>query len=492
VLLIFSAATAWMAWGRVGLPRGPGIWLSGVAIAILAAGLVLQSLRWRALSHEQTRRHLRALEQLTEISTSNGDLYKRMADAMRNQQRLYERREAIFAVNAAIYQASTLPESLQIIAELAPGALDVDLCMVTLNGGGDGGGDGGSDDNDDRAVIAAVTKPHGEEFVGKTLLPKGTHGEIVRSTRRMLVIEDAKTHPGTHPAIRDRLNAGSIVYLPMLRTDGRAMGTLLLIRHAPGPFLPEQLNLAEMFTSRASAAVENAQLLDQTRRDASTKAMLLRELNHRVKNNLASIIALLSLDEPDMSPTARQWLRRAIDRIRTMARTHDLFAGGIHRVALSELVGQVIPSLSVVKPPAVEIRMDLSGADVLLRTDRAVSLAMALHELCSNAILHGTGNAGIITIRAGLSRLQKSRANGSKVVGNVMLEVIDLGRHPSIRPEPQQERVGAGGLGLILVEGLVTSELGGSFSLVRSDAGGSAARIQFPVGDEELGQAGPG
>ena len=133
-----------------------------------------------------------------------------------------------------------------------------------------------------------------------------------------------------------------------------------------------------MFTARAAGAIENARLLEQTRHDADAKAMLLRELNHRVKNNLGSIITLLSLNEPEMSPAVRRWLDRAIDRIGTMARTHDLFVGGTNRVSLAQLVAQVIPSLSVLMPPTVELRTALSDVRIMLRTDRAVSLAMVL------------------------------------------------------------------------------------------------------------------
>jgi two-component sensor histidine kinase len=295
--------------------------------------------------------------------------------------------------------------------------------------------------------------------------------------------------------------------MPLLRTGGSFIGTLVLVRHKAGPFSPEQLNLAELFTVRAAAAIENAELLEQTRRDAQAKTMLLRELNHRVKNNLASIITLLSLDEPEMSPRARQWLHRAIDRIRTMARTHDLFSGGIDRVRLADLVQQTIPSLSVVRPASVDVQVDVK-ADVTLRTDRAVSLAMALHELCYNAIIHGLGGgAGTVKIRAQLHELA---AAGPVPQKGVLLEVVDdatasrraaeealsseegngaaaavsVATRPAVESRPSPVRVGSGGLGLMLVDGLVTRELNGQFSLERTEEG-TVARVWFPVGPED-------
>ena len=48
-----------------------------------------------------------------------------------------------------------------------------------------------------------------------------------------------------------------------------------------------------------------------------------------------------------------------------------------------------------------------------------------------------------------------------------------------------RERVGSGGLGLMLVEGLVTRELGGTFEMSRLESGGSVARVQFPISGDE-------
>ena len=142
------------------------------------------------------------------------------------------------------------------------------------------------------------------------------------------------------------------------------------------------------------------QLHEQAGRDADAKAILLRELHHRVKNNLAGIVGLLSMHEPDLTPSAQQWLSRVRERIGTMARAHDLFSGGIERVNLQQLVQQVLPSLSVLTPPGVVVKVNIGELDVSFDTPRAVSLAMVLHELCTNALVHGLAGSGTLTISA--------------------------------------------------------------------------------------------
>src|SRR4029450_13758656 len=117
-----------------------------------------------------------------------------------------------------------------------------------------------------------------------------------------------------------------------------------------------------------------------------------------------------------LAPPARQWLDRVIERILTMARAHDLFSGGMSEVDLRQLVDQVLPSLSILKPPGVTIKTDLDGVACRFSTPQAVSLAMVLHELCSNAIVHGIGEQGTLTIRA------------RRTPGGAGIDVIDPGQ----------------------------------------------------------------
>src|SRR5678815_5449119 len=84
----------------------------------------------------------------------------------------------------------------------------------------------------------------------------------------------------------------------------------------------------------------------------------------------------------------------------TMARAHDLFSGGIERVSVQQLVQQVLPSLSVLTPPGVAVKVNIGELNVSFDTSRAVSLAMVLHELCTNALVHGLDGKGTLTISA--------------------------------------------------------------------------------------------
>lgn len=403
------------------------------------------------------------------------------------QRRLTEQHDRLWAVTTEIYQAGTLQESLDRVVERAPAALGVDVCVINL-----------TTDRPGVVVLAAATGSAGGELVGRPIDVNGKNAGRVLETGQVVAVEDARSDGGIAPGYRERFNIGSIVYVPLLRNDGRPMGLLLLLRHEPGPFGLEQLGLAKVFATRAATAIENAQLLEQARRDADDKAMLLRELNHRVKNNLAGIVGLLTVAPPDMPPAGRAWLDRVTDRIRLMAGAHQLFAGGgWQAVSLDRLVDQVLSSLSVVRMPGVEVRLDLDPPDLPVPSHRALGLAMVLHELGHNAIVHGLGargGRGTLTIRSRLIRTGAAAAGGDELY----VEVADggAGREDG-EPRPAEAANPAGGagrtgMGMELVRGLVARELRGHVAVRMGETGGgtgggggggTVAAVTFPLTD---------
>jgi two-component system, sensor histidine kinase PdtaS len=394
------------------------------------------------------------------VMLANSRLYMRMNQTLQDQGRLLEHRDALYALNTALERPGTLEEVLQRIVELAPSPLEVDAALVWMI----------IEDDPANMSVVAVTPPYGR-VAGFRLPIRGNMSEHVLGTRQAAVIEDGFHDQRINPQLCKVLPRGSLIFQPLLHGDQRPLGMLVLVREKSGPFHPDQIELSRLFSMRAAAAIEMARLNQQTRLDADAKAMLLRELNHRVKNNLASIVSLLSVNQPKLPPDARRWLNRAIERISAMAQVHELFSGGPGRVTLAELVEQTVRSLSVSRPSGVVVRIDLQAGPARLRTDRAVSLAMAVHELCFNGIVHGLGSSGVLTIRA-------RRDNGY-----LTIEVEDDAGRPAALTD-----AGHGGIGLSLVRGLVGRELRGQFNLAAT-AGGAVATVQFPLLADELAES---
>jgi two-component sensor histidine kinase len=157
----------------------------------------------------------------------------------------------------------------------------------------------------------------------------------------------------------------------------------------------------------------------------------------------------------------------------------------------------------VAKPANVEIRTDVTRPRVALRTEQAVGVAMVLHELCFNALVHGLAGGGTLTIR--------TRPGTGE--GELAIDVIDDGTGCCDPRDAHDTGAaceccagaarGAGngapangpprgtGIGLTLVRGLVNRELRGRFLLRSRPGGGTVATIEFPVPPAADPAAGP-
>lgn len=452
----------------------------GVAAAIVIPLFDAEQVGFLALGSVRPRRFDDADRRLIDllgahagVILANNRLYEQVRTALEVREQLLQQQEKLYAASAAAYHAASFDRSVQAIVENAPQLLGVDMCMVNLIDSTSG----------QEMVVAASSGHYSELVVGLRFRIAGTNAQRIIESRQLIVIENARHDSTVHPLFRQLARVGSIMYVPMFRSDAQPLGMLSIVNHEPTDFSEAQRRLCQAFANRAAAAIENAELHEQTRRSAATQAVLLRELHHRVKNNLAGIVALLSIEQPELPPDARRWLDRAVQRIQNMARAHDLFSGRIEHVSLQQLVEQVVVSLSVVSR---QVRIDtrLSGCDPKLPTTQAVSLAMVLHELCSNAILHGVEDSGSIIIQSrpcdeGLAIDVIDDGHG--VPPDILTNPRRLGRDRrddgGVATATQPRR----GMGLVLVQELVKRELQGVFELRQRSGRGTIATVRFAV-----------
>jgi two-component sensor histidine kinase len=219
--------------------------------------------------------------------------------------------------------------------------------------------------------------------------------------------------------------------------------------------------LARLNEALASLAAENGQLYERARRDASRTLALLRELQHRVRNNLAAIQALLVL-ERHRSP--RRSLDEAIDvaiaRIRGMAALQDAVSTDAGSVTLATLARAITRNVVDVFGPAHVPSCEVHG-DAEVPAHVGSSLAVALNELVMNAVRHSDARNVHIAIEG--------------TDGEVVVQVIDDG-HGMASPSP-------GGGGLIIARTVVRNELRGTLDVVPASSG-TAVRIVIPVPPE--------
>lgn len=114
------------------------------------------------------------------------------------------------------------------------------------------------------------------------------------------------------------------------------------------------------------------------------QAMMVRELHHRVKNTLATVQAVLNATVRS-SLSIPEFTRALSGRIASLARTHTLITEDLAQAASFE--GLLRAELD---PYDERGRLSLEGPDVVLPSELAVPVGMALHELTTNALRHGS------------------------------------------------------------------------------------------------------
>ncbi len=135
------------------------------------------------------------------------------------------------------------------------------------------------------------------------------------------------------------------------------------------------------------------------------QALLIKEIHHRVKNNLQIIASLLNLQANRIrQPEARAEFASARDRVRALATLHrHLYAEGeLHtlnmRSFLVELCGQLFQAIG--EKEGRRIRLEIDAPDIVMSTDQAVPLALVVTEAVSNAIKYAFpgGRSGVVSV----------------------------------------------------------------------------------------------
>jgi two-component sensor histidine kinase len=136
--------------------------------------------------------------------------------------------------------------------------------------------------------------------------------------------------------------------------------------------------------------------LRRRERELLTKDATIREIHHRVKNNLQTVAALLRMQSrrlPDNE--ARAALDEAVRRVGTIALVHETLSQGFDEtVDFDEIAARGLGALVEVATRDLPVRAERSGSFGRLRAEDATALAMVVTELVHNAIEHGLARTG--------------------------------------------------------------------------------------------------
>lgn len=195
-----------------------------------------------------------------------------------------------------------------------------------------------------------------------------------------------------------------------------------------------------------------------------SKEATIREIHHRVKNNLQTVAALLRLQARRMDvPEARAALDEAVRRVGSIALVHETLSQGFEEtVAFDDIADRLLRSVLDVGGP--QVRAERIGSFGLLPAEVATPLAMVLTELVQNAAEHAfPGGAGRVTVAV------------NRIRERVRMRVSDDGAGLPADFDPTRS------LGLSIVSTLVESELGGTLGFESRSGRGATVTISITL-----------
>lgn len=213
-------------------------------------------------------------------------------------------------------------------------------------------------------------------------------------------------------------------------------------------------------------ADQNYRLYEQARRDAEERTLLLRELDHRVRNNLSIIMGLVGMERNrrPARPTAEA-LGSLEARLRSFLVVYEALRRHGHRgVPIREITEQLAQRLRNTMDRDQRVRLDVSGEEILLDERQGFALALALNELLSNAFRHAFPDETRGTVRIGFSEANE----------DVCIEVTDDGVG-----DRADDGIDTLGSGRSIVETLIRDELAGQVDRPVTDQG-TRVLLAFP------------
>jgi two-component sensor histidine kinase len=217
----------------------------------------------------------------------------------------------------------------------------------------------------------------------------------------------------------------------------------------------------------AAELAQRVEIQTQALREAlDARELLLRELHHRVKNNLQIVTSLLGMQASRATPDTARRFQECQRRLSAIAHMHEQMytTGSVGALSANRFLLDFIPELARAYGATERIDLKLDLDEVTLNIEQATPFVLLAGEILTNAFKHGFTEEGRGSIAV---ELRREGAEG-------VLRVADSGAGMSPAAGSQAQ-----GLGMMLIEGF-SRQLGGS-AAIDSDSSGTRWTVRFPL-----------
>ena len=211
------------------------------------------------------------------------------------------------------------------------------------------------------------------------------NGRLLDARRAVLTDEGVETMERLERAIGEMEQIENEILSERIADAARSEGRVLPLLGALLVLLILAMLAGSRLVSRAARAEAEAAQAAVVSEARDRADLLARELNHRVKNLFAVILAIVQMSARD-KPEAKEVTESIAQRIRALLTAHEVSQGELERpvASLRALVETSLAPYRSSKHPAV-----IEGPDVMLPAKRVTPLGLVLHELTTNAVKYG-------------------------------------------------------------------------------------------------------
>lgn len=267
-------------------------------------------------------------------------------------------------------------------------------------------------------------------------------------------------------------NATTYMGVPLMDSQGEAIGHLAVFSCKPIEDEDNARSIMTVFSARAGAELERLRAERAIAASLLEKEILLKEIHHRVKNNLQIISSLLFLQmEYVRLPEDRELFSESQKRIQAMALVHEELYGSddLSSVEMNEYVPRLVER--VLAGANIPVRVECQVDHIQLPVTRSIPCGLILNELVMNAVKHAFRPDGqsqpMGILRVGLRREDRSLVLVVEDNGPGLPQNFDISDTPT--------------LGMTLISSL-TEQLGGRIS-THNASPGARFRLEIPQED---------
>jgi two-component sensor histidine kinase len=385
------------------------------------------------------------------LLTSIGAQAAAAIDGARLQESISTRQtqlSAISEVSKTITSNLYLEEILHLIVAMTAKTMSFQICSIMLL------------DEEQGELIIKATQSRSHDYVKKPNLKIGESvaGRAVQEERVLTVLDVKEAPDYRFPDIAEREGLCSLICVP-LRVKNRTIGVLNCYTSRPHVFSQAEVDLLTTLSNHAAISIENAKLM--------VRSAIIQEMHHRVKNSLQTVASLLRLQlNRQDGQSVEEVLTESINRIVSIAAVHDVLSKEeLDQVNVKRVCETImtLTSHSLFRP-GHRISTSVSGAEIMLPSHKATSVALILNELIQNAIEHGFEDRMEGSLAVSLTETER----------RITLEVVNDGAPLPRGFDPKQSK----SLGLQIVESLARGDLAGRFTLSSGDR--TRATVTFP------------